>query len=372
MDFIDLKSQQKLIRKQIERRINAVLDHGKYIMGPEVDELEAKLANYVGRKHCVSCASGTDALLMSLIAMGIGRGDLVFVPAFTFVATAEVVSLLGAEPVFVDVDSDSFNICLADLERAYDFAVRKFPELKAKAVISVDLFGQLADYESLDVFCRTKSLCLIQDAAQSFGASYRGARSCSQGELSTTSFFPAKPLGAYGDGGAVFCDDDNLLAILRSIRTHGQGVNKYQNVRIGINGRLDTIQAAILLEKLEIFDEELKQRQLVADRYHKLLKEVLEIPKIFAGNHSTWAQYTIKSSSRENIISALRAAAIPHAIYYLTPLHQQPAFQRGVGAKRVLPICEALSQCVLSLPMHSYLDEISQERIAQVVYNSLA
>jgi dTDP-4-amino-4,6-dideoxygalactose transaminase len=366
MDFIDLKSQQLLIRDSLEKRIQAVLDHGRYIIGPEVIELESKLAEYTSRRFCVSCASGTDALLMALMAQGIGEGDIVFVPSFTFVATAEVVALLGAEPVFVDVSVNDFNIDIEDLEEALAWSKQALPQARARGIIAVDLFGQAADYQSLSRFAEDNSLFLIQDAAQSFGAEFQGKKTCGQGIISCTSFFPAKPLGCYGDGGAIFCDDEELLNVLHSIRVHGQGVDKYQNVRIGLTGRMDTIQAAILLEKLSIFDNELSQRNAVASRYNELLSEYCKVPIINEGNFSAWAQYTVLVDDRESLVAALKEEGIPTAVYYPIPLHQQVAYSSYQGSQRSLANCESLSNKVLSLPMHPYLDEQSQEKIAKV------
>lgn len=366
MDFIDLKSQQLLIRDSLDKRIKAVLDHGHYILGPEVEELEHQLAEFTDRAFCISCSSGTDALLMALMAKGIGRGDIVFVPAFTFVATAEVVALLGAEPVFVDVSQVDFNICVDSLRESIEWSKTALADATPRAIIAVDLFGQAADYDSLSAVASENNLFLIQDAAQSFGARYRDKPVGGQGEISCTSFFPAKPLGCYGDGGAIFCDDERLAEKLKSIRVHGQGADKYQNVRLGLTGRMDTIQAAVLLEKLTIFQDELVRRNEVASRYKELLNPYCQVPEVGEDNFSAWAQYTLLVKERSSLISALKAKGIPTAVYYPVPLHKQVAYSAFRGARRSLRHSEELSQKVLSLPMHPYLEQRSQEKIAEV------
>ena len=364
MDFIDLKAQQRRLGDGIPRAIQRVLEHGQYIMGPEVRELEQQLAGFSGARHVISCASGTDALFMALMAKGVGPGDAVFVPSFTFVATAEAVALLGATPVFVDVDPDHFLLDMASLDAALAGAARL--GLTPKGVIPVDLFGQPCDYPAINRFAAARGLFVIADAAQSFGAQLHGKQVGALAELTTTSFFPAKPLGCYGDGGALFTDDDGLADKLRSLRIHGKGRDKYDNVNIGINGRLDTIQAAILLEKLRIFEEESAQRERVAQRYGELLENLVDIPALPSGCTSTWAQYTITSTRRDAIADELRQQGVPSAIYYPEPLHRQTAYNSYPRAPD-LTVSERLCEIVLSLPMHPYLKEEAQSRICDVI-----
>jgi UDP-2-acetamido-2-deoxy-ribo-hexuluronate aminotransferase len=299
IQFIDLAAQQARIRGQVEERIRKVLDHGKYIMGPEVKELEDKLASYVGAKHCITCASGTDALLMPLMAYGAGPGDAIITTPFTFISTAEVVALLGATPIFVDIDPVTYNLDPAQLEKVMQSERVKQSGLKVKGIIPVDLFGQPADYDEIEAFAKKHNLFVLEDAAQSFGAEYRGRKTGSFGDVAATSFFPAKPFGCYGDGGAIFTNDDDLALKMRSIRVHGQGSDKYDNVRIGINGRFDTMQAAVLLAKLEIFDEELPLRNTVASRYSEKLKGKYVTPAVKENRSSAWAQYSLLSEDRE-------------------------------------------------------------------------
>lgn len=368
--FIDLKAQHRRLGRRIEEAIGQVLEHGRFIMGPEVRTLEQRLADFAGVKHVITCASGTDALQLPLMAWGIGPGDAVFVPTFTFAATAEVVALVGATPVFVDVLEDSFNMDPASLETAVD-SVAAEGRLRPAAVIPVDLFGQPADYDALLPLAETHGLRVLSDAAQSFGASYRGKRAGSIGDVAATSFFPAKPLGCYGDGGAIFTDDDDVAAVMRSLRVHGQGSDKYDNVRIGMNGRLDTMQAAILLEKLAIFEEEIAARQIVADGYARRLAAAVDVPGVMADTVSAWAQYTIKLGDRDGVAARLKAAGIPTAIYYPRPLHRQTAYRDYPAAPSGLPVSEALAERVLSLPMHPYLDDGTQDRIVAAVINAI-
>lgn len=366
MDFIDLKSQYALLRDAIGTRIQTVLDNGQYIMGPEVGELERLLANFAGTRHALSCSSGTDALLLALMAWNIKPGDAVFVPAFTFVATAEAVALVGATPVFVDVLPDTFNIDPESLASAVD-AIEKAGQLRPACVIPVDLFGQPANYDAIAEIASRHQLLVLADAAQGFGATWHGKPVGSLGTITATSFFPAKPLGGYGDGGAVFTDDDDLADRMRSIRVHGQGADRYDNVRLGINGRLDTIQAAILIEKLKIFPAEIQARQQVADRYNEGLRGCAVTPVLADGATSVWAQYTIQVDRRDDVIAHLKAAKIPVGVYYPRPLHLQPPY---VGYPRVpggLPVCDALALKVLSLPMHPYLDGKSQDEVIAAV-----
>lgn len=363
--FIDLQAQRRRLGKKIDIAIAGVLEHGGFIMGPEVKELEARLAEYCGARHAISCASGTDALLMPLMAWGVGPGDAVFCPAFTFVATAEVVSLAGATPVFVDVLAGDFNMDPASLERAIE-ACGEW-ELQPKVVIPVDLFGQPADYGRILPIAEKHGLKVLSDTAQGFGAVSNGARTGTFGDATATSFFPAKPLGCYGDGGAVFTDDDGAAETMRSVRVHGQGSHKYENVRIGINGRLDTLQAAVLLEKLAIFDDEISARQRIAEQYNEGLKDVARVPNLMPGRTSSWAQYTLILENRDRVAKALGEAGIPTAIYYPIPLSRQKGYQDCPAAPGGIPVSEELSGQVLSLPMHPYLEESIQQRIiAQV------
>jgi dTDP-4-amino-4,6-dideoxygalactose transaminase len=362
ISFIDLQSQKKRLGGRIEQAIQKVLEHGGYIMGPEVFALEKQLSEYCGAKHTISCSNGTDALALVLMAKGIKAGDAVFVPAFTFAATAEVVAYLGATPVFIDVLPDTFNIDPDNLEKG--IGVAKELGLTPRALIPVDLFGQPADYDVLKKLCEKHGLWFMSDAAQSFGASYKGKKVGTFGLATATSFYPAKPLGCYGDGGAIFTDDDDLAALLRSIRVHGQGNDKYDNVRIGVNGRLDTIQAAILIEKLAILEEEMLVRQKIAQYYSDHLKDVVTVPVLTANTTSAWAQYTIclKNQNRDKVVKSLESQGIPTAIHYPKPLHKQLAFKHYPTAG-TLYISEMLADNVLSLPMHPYLDLSLQEQI---------
>ncbi|MEN6486597.1 MAG: DegT/DnrJ/EryC1/StrS family aminotransferase [Syntrophobacteraceae bacterium] len=383
MRFIDLAAQQKRIRKSIETRIQAVLDHGQYIMGPEVKALESALAKYTGVSHALSCSSGTDALLLALMACGVEPGDAVFTTPFTFMATAEVVSLLRATPVFVDVDPVTYNIDPNGLERAVealergDASIHPLPEggakLRPRGVIAVDLFGLPADYARINAVAKKHGLFVIQDAAQSFGAERFGRKSCSMADIGCTSFFPAKPLGGYGDGGMCFTEDPGLLDAMASFRVHGQGHDKYENIRIGINGRLDTLQAAVLLSKFELFEEEMLLRRQVAERYDRLLNAKdtpVVTPRIPEGCLSAWAQYTVAikdAQERPAMLQRLQDVGVPTAIYYPKPLHLQKAFgYLGYGAGD-FPVSESLASRVFSLPMHPYLEEADQARIAAVV-----
>jgi dTDP-4-amino-4,6-dideoxygalactose transaminase len=359
--FIDLQAQRRRLGKKIDIAIAGVLEHGGFIMGPEVKELETRLAEFCGARHAISCASGTDALLMPLMAWGVRQGDAVFCPAFTFVATAEVVSLLGATPVFVDVLADDFNMDPGSLEGAIE-ACGEW-ELQPKVVIPVDLFGQPADYGRILPIAEKHGLKVLADTAQGFGSTSNGARTGTFGDATATSFFPAKPLGCYGDGGAVFTDDDGVAEAMRSVRVHGQGSHKYENVRIGINGRLDTLQAAVLLEKLAIFDDEIAARQRITERYNEGLKDVARVPNLMPGRTSSWAQYTLILDNRDRVAKALGEAGIPTAIYYPIPLNRQKGYQDCPTAPGGIPVSDELSGKVLSLPMHPYLEESTQDRI---------
>lgn len=374
MEFIDLATQQKRILDKIEANIKAVLNHGKYIMGPEVKVLEDRLAAYVGVKHAVSCASGTDALLMALMAYKIGPGDAVLTTPFTFIATAEVISILGATPIFIDIDPETYNIDPHKIKEA--LGKIKEPSLKPKAIIAVNLFGLPADYDAINEIAKDNNLIIIEDAAQSFGAEYKGRKSCSFGDIACTSFFPAKPLGCYGDGGMCFTNEAQIETFLKSIRVHGQGNHKYDNVRIGINGRIDTMQAAILLAKFDIFSDEIKMRQEAAIRYSTLLSSIafLKAPVIPDEYQSAWAQYSILAENekqREMLLSALNKEKIPSAIYYPKPLHQQEAFSFLGYKKGDFPVSEDAAARIFSLPMHPYLKEEDQVKIADVLKNAI-
>lgn len=370
MQFIDLKTQQERIREKIELNINKVLDHGKYIMGPEIKELEAKLAEYCGVKHAIGVASGTDALLIPLMAYDIGPGDAVFTTPFTFIATAEVIQLLGATPVFADIDPETFNI---DTEKLEEIIIKTKEEGKLipKGILPVDLFGQAADYDKINEIAKRHGLFVIEDAAQSFGASYNNRKACSLTDVASTSFFPAKPLGAYGDGGMIFTDDDDLYQKILSIRVHGSGSDKYNNIRVGLNGRLDTIQAAVLLAKIEIFDEEIKLRQLVAKRYNEELKDAVKVPVVESHNISAWAQYAMLHPDRDKIIEKLKADGIPVAIYYPIPLHLQEAFNHLGYKKGDFPISEKCADEVFSIPFHPYLTRDDQDKVINAIKSSV-
>jgi len=366
--FIDLKAQRRRLGARIDQAIGRVVDHAGYIMGPEVKELEGKLARFAGAKHCVSCANGTDALALVLMAQGIGPGDLVFVPAFTFVATAEVVCGRGATPVFVDVREDTFNVDPASLEAA--IAAMK-GRGRARAIIAVDLFGQPADYRRLQPIADKHGMFLLADAAQSFGSALDNRRVGTYGAATSTSFFPAKPLGCYGDGGAIFTEDDALADVLRSLRVHGQGSDKYDNVRVGVNARLDTIQAAVLIEKLAIFEDEIDRRQRVADRYTTALGNITSVPRLMRGATSVWAQYTLRLADRAGLVDACKRAGVPTAIYYPIPLSQQTGYRHFPSAPGGVPVSERLAREVVSLPMHPYLDPDTQDYIIEVVRSAL-
>ncbi len=364
--FADLKAQYARLKPEIDARIQAVLEHGRFINGPEVAEFEAALAAQAGCLHAIGVSSGTDALLTALMAEGIGAGDAVFLPAFTFTATAEVAMLLGARPVFVDVDPATFNIDPADLTRRIeDIAARG--EAKPRAVIAVDLFGQPADYAALEEICAARGLFLLADAAQSFGGRLGERRVGALAPATAVSFFPAKPLGGYGDGGALLTDDAERADIYRSIRAHGKGGAKYDIVRVGLNARLDTLQAAILLAKLPVLADEIAAREKLARYYDSRLGNLVETPRRMAGAGSAWAQYTILSDGRDEVAAKLKARGIPTAIYYPRPLHLQPAYAGlGLGPGSI-PVSERLSERVLSLPMHAYMDDTTAERICDEV-----
>jgi len=369
--FIDLGAQRRRLGQSVDDAILKVVNHGAYVMGPEIAALEAQLSAFCGARHALSCANGTDALGLILMAKGVKAGDAVLCPSFTFAATGEVVAWMGATPVFVDILDDTFNLDPASLENAVVTARRL--GLNPVGLISVDLFGLPADYDAIEPICAREGLWLLSDAAQSFGATYKGRKVGTVGMATATSFFPAKPLGCYGDGGAVFTDDDELADIMRSLRVHGQGADKYDNVRIGINGRLDTIQAAILIEKLKIFPDEIAARDRVARRYNELLRPMAIVPEVPRDLTSVWAQYTlrIRGFDRDAFQSDLKAAGIPTAVYYPKPLHRQTAYKSYPVAGNGLPVSERLAEEVVSLPMHPYLTEEVQDRIVRAVRDAL-
>jgi dTDP-4-amino-4,6-dideoxygalactose transaminase len=366
MQFIDLGAQRERLGGRISAVVEKVIAEGRYILGPEVTEFEKKMADYMGVGHVVACANGTDALVIPLMAYGIGPGDAVFCPSFTFAATAEVVALVGAEPVFIDVDPDTYNIVPAQLETAIA-EVKKEGRLKAKAIIPVDLFGLAADYAAIAEIAAREGLVVIEDAAQATGGTQGGVKCGAFGNVGSTSFYPAKPLGCYGDGGAIFTNDANLTEIMRSVAFHGKGASQYDNVRIGLNSRLDTIQAAILIEKLSILEEEMEMRQEVARRYCEGLGNLVKVPVVPEGNRSAWAQFAIETAHRDAVRQALKGSGIPTMVYYEKPLHQQKAYSRYKRASGGLPVSETLPDRILCLPMHPYLKRDDQERIVDVI-----
>ncbi|WP_315704372.1 MULTISPECIES: DegT/DnrJ/EryC1/StrS family aminotransferase [unclassified Bradyrhizobium] len=371
--FIDTAAQRQRLGTAIDEAVARVLAHCQFLGGAEIAQLESELAAFCGAKYAVSCSSGTDALLMVLMAQGIGPGDAVLCPSFTFCATGEAVALTGATPVFVDVLEETFNIDPASLRRG--IATARLLGLKPKAVIPVDLFGQSADHDVIAAVARDEGLFVLDDAAQGFGASYKGRRIGTFGLATATSFYPAKPLGAFGDGGAIFTNDAELLEKLRSVRVHGGGSDKYDNVRLGLTARLDTIQAAILLEKLKIFEDEIAARNKVAERYSNGLADVVKVPELAEGCTSVWAQYTIrlpKGVDRDQFQGALKAQGIPTVIYYPKSMHQQTAYRVFPVADGGLPVSERLSNDVISLPMHAYLDEATQDRIIEAVHGAVS
>lgn len=368
MEFIDLHAQYLQLKDEINANIQKVLDHGKYIMGPEVFELEDQLADYVGVQHCITCANGTDALQMVLMAWKIKAGDAVFVPSFTFMSTAEVVSLQGATPVFTDIDIKTFNMSAEILEKQIKKVLAE-GKLTPKAIIPVDLFGQPADYDKIMKIAKKYNLLVLEDAAQGFGGSIEGMKACSFGDAATTSFFPAKPLGCYGDGGAIFTNNDELAELLKSIRIHGKGTEKYDNIRIGLNSRLDTIQAAILLPKLKVFKEyELQKRNEIACRYTESLKGKYTTPFVPNNIKSSWAQYTLLLNNEEErnaLQSKLKEHNIPSMIYYPKPLHLQPCYIMHGYVEGDFPHSEKASECVLSLPMSPW---VTKQDIDKVIW----
>ena len=364
MQFIDLQTQYQHLKERIDTRIQKVLDHGKYIMGPEVQEIEEKLSEYVGVKHTIGVANGTDALHISLMALGVSDGDAVFVPTFTFFASAEIIPLVGATPVFIDIDEKTYNNCPTDLEAAI-IRTLKEGNITTTAIIAVALFGLAADYIALQKIAKKYNLKIIEDAAQGFGGSANGLKAGSFGDIATTSFFPAKPLGCYGDGGAIFTNNDDLAEMVRSLHVHGKGTDKYDNVRIGLNSRLDTIQAAILIEKLIEFPIELELRRKVAQKYSEGLCKNYLVPYVPDGYFSSWAQYTIRAKTveRNKPMSILKNEGIPSVIYYGKNMHNQTAFKNISNVSGTMPIAEKIAQEVFSLPMHPYLSKSELDNI---------
>ena len=361
--LLDLGAQRRRLGEGLDNAIQRVLDHGRFIMGPEVQELEERLAAYTGARHAIACGSGTDALLLALLAWGTGPGDAVFVPAFTFPAPAEMVALVGATPVFVDVDPVSYNLDVGSLKDAID----GLTGLRPAGVVAVDLFGQPANYAGIDALAAEHGLWVLSDGAQSFGATLLGRSTSTYGTVSATSFFPTKPLGCYGDGGAVFTADDDLADRMRSLRVHGQGASAYDHRLIGINGRLDTLQAAVLLEKLTILDEELASRQRLADRYGRELAGVVAVPTLVPGATSAWAQYTVQVDGRADVAARMAEAGVATAVHYPLPLDRQPAYSRFPVAPGGLPVAGSAASRVLSLPMHPYLEDAAQTRVIDAV-----
>ena len=368
--FIDLDAQRERLREQIDAAISRVLDHGQYIMGPEVARFEQELAAFTGARHVVSCANGTDALTLVHLAEEIGPGDAVLAPAMTFAATVEPALLCGATPVYVDIEPQSFNLSPSGLEEALTRA--KKAGLRPRLIIPVDLYGLPADYDAIMDFAEAHGLVVVADAAQSMGARRAGRRTGTMGHYTCTSFFPAKPLGCYGDGGAVFTDNDEAADRLRSIRVHGKGKDKYDNVRIGVNSRLDTLQAAILREKLLILEDEIEARERVAQRYTALLAGTVETPTVPNSTRSAWALYTILTDRRDAVQAALKEKGIPAAVYYANPLHRLPAYAHGLTPKEGLPTTDRAAARVLSLPMHPYLEDATQDRIVDAVQELVA
>jgi len=368
MQFIDLGAQRERIRDRLKAAIDKVVDEGRYILGPEVTEFENQLAKYVGVKHVVACANGTDALLLPLLASGIGPGDAVFVPSFTFAATAEVVALAKAEPVFVDIEPDTYNISIESLEAAIAM-IKAEGRLKPKAIIPVDLFGIAADYAAIGAIAKRENLLVIEDAAQSIGGSQDGKMCGAYGHVAATSFYPAKPLGCYGDGGAMFTNDDEFAAKLRSFAFHGKGETQYDNIHVGLNSRLDTLQAAILIEKLAILEDEMEARERVAKRYADGLGDVVKASRAPSGGRSAWAQYAIETADRDGLKKHLQEQGIPSVIYYVKPLHVQVAYSHYPRTPGGLPVSDAVPGTILCLPMHPYLSEADQDRIISTIRN---
>ena len=374
MQFRDLKTQYLALKDEMDKAIKEVVESSAFVMGPKIKEMETAFADYVGMKHCIACNSGTDALLLALKAWDVKPGDAVFVPAFTFFASAEVIAMQGATPVFVDVDENTFNIDVADLERKIGQTI-KAGKLKPRAIIAVDLFGLPADFEAINQVAERHGLYVLEDGAQGFGGRIGEKKACSFGHITTTSFFPAKPVGCYGDGGAIFTNNDEWAALMESYHIHGKGSDRYDNVRIGMNSRLDSIQAAILLVKLKAFrDYELVDVNKVATRYTERLKGVAKTPVVPEGYYSSWAQYTIQLESKETrngLQEAMNAKGIPTAIYYPIPMHRQTAFNHLDVNDNLCPVSDRLADTVISLPIHPYLSEEEQEKVCESVMEFL-
>jgi UDP-2-acetamido-2-deoxy-ribo-hexuluronate aminotransferase len=362
MQFIDLKKQYQLLAPRIQQRMQTVLEHGQYILGPEVTELEQKLAAYTGASHCVTVANGTDALMIAMMALNIKPGDEVITTPFTFIANAEMIALLGAKPVFVDIDPDTYNIDASKIPAAMTSRTR--------CIMPVSLYGQCADMNAINAIAAKHRLPVIEDAAQSFGATFHGKRSCNLSTIATTSFFPSKPLGCYGDGGACFTSDDQLATAMRQIRTHGQD-RRYNHPRIGVNSRLDTLQAAILLAKLEVFDTEVTARKQLGEQYDTLIGELTKKTRLLPGHTSVHAQYTIEVPHRSTIQAFMKDKGIPTAVHYPKPLHHQAAFAQPGETPVVLPVAEKAAQAVMSLPMHPFLTDEEQEHIVDILNHAL-
>ena len=370
--FIDLKTQYKVLKDEIDANIKSVLDDGRYINGPALHQFEAELAEYAGVKHAIGCSSGTDALVIPLMAMGLHCADqpakrkAVFVPAFTYTASAEVIALVGAQPVFVDVEPDTFNMCPKSLEEQIERVTRE-GKYEPSVVMAVDLFGQAANYDTLNPVCEKYGLKMLCDAAQGLGGELNGKRVGSLGDVTGTSFFPAKPLGCYGDGGAIFTDDDELAATIISIRTHGTGSHKYEVLRIGMNGRLDTLQAAILSVKLSAFETEIAARNKLADIYKSELSDIIETPYVMKNARSSWAQYVCKVEDRDALQAHMKEAGIPTMVYYPSPMHFQIAYKQYGDGEGSMPVSEALCHTVMALPMHPYMSDETADQVVSAV-----
>lgn len=362
MEFIDLKTQQERIRKNIDYRIARVLDHGQYIMGPEIAELEKVLASYVGVKHCITNSSGTDALLLAMMAMGIGHGDEVITTPFTFFATGEMVSLIGAKLVLVDIDPNTYNLDPKKIEQAITS--------KTKAIVPVSLYGLSCDFDAINEIAAKYKISVFEDAAQAFGASYKGKRACSLTTIGCTSFFPSKPLGGYGDSGACFTNDDELAKAMKELRVHGQE-SRYYHTRVGLNGRMDTMQAAILLSKMEIFEEEVKAREQIGARYTQLINGRLKVQQIPEGYTNVYAQYTVEVDDRKSVQARLQEMGIPTAVHYPIPMHLQPVYKSLGHKKGDFPHSERAGERVMSLPMHPYLDERTQDKVVEYLFKAI-
>ncbi|WP_340110621.1 DegT/DnrJ/EryC1/StrS family aminotransferase [Pikeienuella sp. HZG-20] len=369
--FIDLKTQYSRLKDDIDARIHAVLDGGQYVMGPAVTAFEEELCAYTGARNAISCSSGTDALFMPLLAMGVGAGDAVFVPSFTYTSTAEAILLAGAAPVFVDVDPGTFLIDMDDL-RAKIAQTRAAGRLTPRVIMPVDLFGQPADYAALNALAREEDLKIVADAAQAFGARKGGTMVGAMTDITSTSFYPSKPLGCYGDGGAIFTDDDALADVLRSVRSHGKGAHKYDVVRVGVNGRLDSIQAAVLSSKLSIFEDELASRERVARRYDAALAEVVRVPARVSDSRSVWAQYTIRTTERERLQAGCKERGVPTMVFYPVPMHLQPAYSAYGDGEGSLPASEQAAREVVSLPMNPYLSETQVDAVCDSIRDALS